>query len=860
MKIRAGKIEIPAVAILLLAAMIFFLPALTERLGIFHNDIGLDIFTWQYFNARNFQRGIIPLWQPDTWCGAIPYYARYYADTYYFPLWPLQLLVGLDVDRAFRVLAIWPLLVHYFLAALGMYFFCRRGVRLRPPSALLAAWVYLFSPAFAYSYVWFPIVVIQAFLPWGLLLVTGMDRRGGLWRIPVLAILLALMFFAAQPPHLGYALALYCVLAVALGARRLSRPKKKAALRAPLRLSAAVVLSLLLAAVYWYSALDGAAHTEQHVDLTLEYITAFDGSLPPPMLATLFVPDLFGTVSGIRNWGAEISLEMRFWEAALNGGVLLTFLTLVGAALVLRRRGMARLRFWAVFGAAMWVVAVLFALGRHTPVYPIFFRLVPGISRFPYPIRYRLFQCLAAALLAGLGLESLGRGSSRLRPWPGRFVWGYLVLVFLTVALVLLWPQDLTHPGIGELTPTDSAWVFPGVREVLARGEGAWFLKGPIAYLLGSSALLVLAFRGLKGALRARVVAISTALSLFGFSFGAFYFGTFSHRYPREEHARATRPSRHPIVSRVLGPLDAVRERRGLRWATNQPFHDNIARLSEESDAFMGYDMKPLEIRFKEAVEKAYGRPVGWPLYWDRWRIEHKDFLGNMSVGYLLDTDPEELFPGGDTVEIEETPPLFIHVNPDPLPRAFTLDRLVKASGQDQLAELVGWSLRQAVFVGEDFAAAAALDYEEYLDKIEDETDADFGRRFDELQKKNPVSRLEMKNPNRVEVELSVSSPAMLVVTEVYFPGWSARVNGVEADLHRVNYVHRGVWLEEGDHRVEFEFRPRAWVIGARVSLLTWSALIVVSLAWLARRAFGRRVRNEADRIVRSISDGGRPR
>ena len=44
-------------------------------------------------------------------------------------------------------------------------------------------------------------------------------------------------------------------------------------------------------------------------------------------------------------------------------------------------------------------------------------------------------------------------------------------------------------------------------------------------------------------------------------------------------------------------------------------------------------------------------------------------------------------------------------------------------------------------------------------------------------------------------------------------------------------------WNDDGAHRVELEFRPRSWRLGAHVSAGSWSVLVIFSLGWLAARA-----------------------
>ncbi len=825
--------------ILSLGVMLLFLPAFLGRQGIFQDDQAMAEFPWHYFLAVHFQQGEIPFWEPHTWCGAIPFYARYYADTWYFPLWPFYLLSRPgDLDLSYWTLSLLPLFLHYLLAGAGMYLFLRRALRLRPLSSLAGGWIYVFSPAFSYSYVWFPIVAVQAWLPFLLLQVVQLDRRPSWGGVARGGIVLGLMSLAAQPPHLGYSLVLAAFLALALSARRLLRGEYAASLRAPLLLAAAVILGVCLSAVYWFSALEGQSYTEQHIDLSYASVAGGDGSLPPLYLATLFSPDLFGAVDGRHIWGFNVVREARYWEANLSGGLLLMFLALVGLCPLARRAGLRRLRFWSAFALFVFLFSLLCVLGRHIPFYRWIFRAVPFLSQFPFPIRYRLLQCAASAWLAGLGTEVLFRAPA----WrlSARLVWGFVAVSATVVVLALAWPQDLTlkHPGMVIAPPRP--WAFPGWGEMAARHESAWLWLGPVTHYGLAVVLLVLIGRGLRGRRRAAAaLGLVLAESAF-FAFNAFYFCTFERRFARPEHMRASRPERHPMVRTVLDPLSRRRFAPAARWGSDQPFYDNFARL-DGSAALMGYDMKPLERRFKRAIEAAYQKPMDWPIYWANPRPVFVPFLSHFSVGDLMDIRPSGPFASGRSLALEPRPPLYLHENAEALPRVYAQDRIVEASADEQMRELVGGDLRRGVFMIEPPAEAreggeAVASYRSCGAWTALTASAEEAARFRELQEKDVVSRIDYSRANAVVAECDFSSPAMLIFTDVWYPGWTARVDGRPADLHRVNYCQRGVWLAAGKHRVELAFLPPAVVSGGAVALASWAAVVLLSVGAALRR------------------------
>jgi hypothetical protein len=90
---------------------------------------------------------------------------------------------------------------------------------------------------------------------------------------------------------------------------------------------------------------------------------------------------------------------------------------------------------------------------------------------------------------------------------------------------------------------------------------------------------------------------------------------------------------------------------------------------------------------------------------------------------------------------------------------------------------------------------------------------------------------------NRMEMKVGAPSPGLLVVAEMYYPGWHALVDGREVPLHKVNNVFRGVALPKGESRVVLVYRPRSVYAGGAITLLCFAGVIVWFLASRPREA-----------------------
>jgi uncharacterized membrane protein YfhO len=84
--------------------------------------------------------------------------------------------------------------------------------------------------------------------------------------------------------------------------------------------------------------------------------------------------------------------------------------------------------------------------------------------------------------------------------------------------------------------------------------------------------------------------------------------------------------------------------------------------------------------------------------------------------------------------------------------------------------------------------------------------------------------------------QVNANRPALLVLTDVYYPGWKAKVDGHDAPIERVDYLLRGVRVPAGAHRVELEYQPASWRAGWILSLAALVAIAGLALVGLRRR------------------------
>ena len=92
--------------------------------------------------------------------------------------------------------------------------------------------------------------------------------------------------------------------------------------------------------------------------------------------------------------------------------------------------------------------------------------------------------------------------------------------------------------------------------------------------------------------------------------------------------------------------------------------------------------------------------------------------------------------------------------------------------------------------------------------------------------------------PNRLTYDVNTGKGGVLVFSEIYYPGWTATVDGQPAELGRVNYILRAIHLQPGKHQVELAFFPKSVSVTETVAYIAFVLLllIVVGIAFIEYR------------------------
>jgi hypothetical protein len=81
---------------------------------------------------------------------------------------------------------------------------------------------------------------------------------------------------------------------------------------------------------------------------------------------------------------------------------------------------------------------------------------------------------------------------------------------------------------------------------------------------------------------------------------------------------------------------------------------------------------------------------------------------------------------------------------------------------------------------------------------------------------------------NQVIIETHSQRPGILVLTDVFYPGWKAYVDGKPTEVFRVDGLVRGVLLDKGSHTVMFRYLPDIFVAGLIIAAIAFVSSLVL--------------------------------
>lgn len=744
----------------------FFWDLVTFQKTLFYFDISEINYPYRDFLAKEFAKGRFSRWIPGLYCG-LPLFSESQAG-YLHPL-KYFLYPWMDTWKAFNldnVLSVW-------LTGLGTYGWLRRHVN--PRGSLAGAGVFALSGFFWAHFIHTSMNNALTSVPFIVWATEWAWDRGRLAGVALGALAVAFQVFAG---HLQDTL----LTAGLLGAYALFRTATERGWRAKLQvlgIAAGVIgLGAAIASVQWIPSKELLDRSPRAGGLTWNELTY--GSWSPELLPTLIFREAYGTRARDTDW---MDGYYPYHEMNAYLGLSALVLATIGATAYRDR--------WVAFWVVLAVVGSLLMLGRFTSIFDYANR-IPVIGSSRIPVRFHFWVSLAAAALAGVGVDRLDRGFQvKLRlPLAAAFL-----LVFASI-IILLCVYSPLFTGAGRVTNA--------YHEVRGRWLGKEFTTGAIRTLVvGIAGILSLVIASRTSSTRMRGFACS-ALPLIVM---ADLLSAHWRDIPLIEPAYWTDP---PLSARILKSDPSL-----IRLYGESMHESGEPGYASEPIDFMAI-RDPLDWSLPPVwgLASSSGETPIFPKRMHEYREHTRIGKGRFDVegvSHVLTNRRANVF----STPSEAAGSAFISRNPNALPRARLMGRPVYAddeAGAVAAIEKLGEGIRGRVVV------------------------EDPGRPLPVDSSVSGTATITLDEPEQVVVETSSGQAAYLVLADSYDPGWRATVDGESASIRPAWLAFRAVYLAAGRHKVIFRYRPAGFMTGLAISLgsLVLALAIILIPAGLA--------------------------
>lgn len=706
------------------------------------------------------ETGEVPLWQPWLFSGMPTLHAFTNISGLYLP----NILAGFI--QSVGLPGFWMFFSHMIFSGLGCFLLLQRmGVSVA--ASLLGASGFMLMPYANTMLVHGhgSQMMSLAYLPWVVWGLLRLYDKSTLSSTALLALLVGFQLQRGHPQIAYYTLLLvgFFFLVMAVRSWRDTDRDSRQSWRFMLLFMAAMVVGFGLATSLFLPVMNYTPYSIRGVEVGggtgFEYATQWSFSFGETM--TFLLPSFYG-FGGATYWGG-----MPFTDYPNYMGIIL--LVLAGAAVALKRNWLT----WTL--AATGVLALLLSLGHNFFLYKFFYNIFPYFNKFRVPSMVLVLTQFSVAVLAGIGLDALLGRLTTLKPEQARRVLvraaavvGVLSLLFLVAASWLDFPPTRSVP------PQMAAQV-DNLRRAMIQVDAVWFLA--IAGLAVGALYLWRQGHLSKTWLVGGLVALSIV------DLG---------RIDRQIIQPPKESLRNPVMQPVAFKRRYLNRDQVTDFLQSDPGPFRILPLGQlQNDnrwAAMGLESLTGYHPAKLANYNRFMQATG--ILSDR--IPPSGVLRMLNVKYLVglsrlnDTRFKEPFvaqfyTGGRYL------PAGVFEFTAFLDRAWFPAR-VEAQGTtvEILSQVMApdYNPGETVYVLDDEAGSA-------------------------LQGGSGHVLEAAWQPSHIRLKVEADEPALLVLSEVYYPGgWMARVAGEPTPIHEVNTILRGVMVPAGTHEVTLDFEP----------------------------------------------------
>ena len=466
---------------------------------------------------------------------------------------------------------------------------------------------------------------------------------------------------------------------------------------------------------------------------------------------------------------------------------------------------------WALLAAT--ILSILLSWGKNFMGFTDFFLdYVPMYAKFRTVASILVIAEFTIPLLAMLALKKLLDEPELMKPRMKYVGISFLltggVAMLMSLMPTLFFDSFISTSEVQALSQLPAEHLQP-LKASLIEMRQAMFtsdaLRSFYIILVGTGILLAVAYGKLKKEYAVGIILVLCLVDLWTVNKRYLNDGMFVPESEREAPQQMTQTDEHILQDKSL-------DYRVLNLASNT-FNENetsyyhksiggyhaakLRRYQEMIEQYISPEMQQVFGAISEAggdMTKVNGDSI-WPV------------LNMLNTKYMI-------FPlqGGQTVPLQ---------NPFTYGNAWLVDKI-----------------RYVENANEEIAAVGKINL-----RHEAVADAKFKEQLGEAVEQDTLSIVTIKayEPNEVSYECQSDKGGVVVFSEVYYPGWTATVDGEPVELGRVNYILRALNVKPGKHDIVLTFKPQSVRTTETIAYVSYIVLLlavlcVVGMEWRKRR------------------------
>lgn len=749
------------------------------------DTIQAGIFFRSFLVDSVWQNGSIPQWNPYIF-GGMPYVEAFHGDIFY----PLSFLKYFG--SIYKALG-YVLIMHIFLAGLFMYS-CAREFKLSKVASLMSAISYMFA-----SY------LISLVAPGhdGKIFVTTLfpltimfTQRGfeakellkSFFNFSMLGLVIGFIILSPHPQMSYYSLwAISFFAAFKLISNYIATKSVPGFLRPAMLTTYAVVIGLLLSAIQFYPGYKYTTEFSPRTDSKSGWEWATSWSLHEEEAFSLLVPEFSGVNSSNQDyrrstvyWGKN-----AFKDNSESVGIVGIFMALLGLFFVRKKE--------SYFFGGLALFALIYALGATTPLFKLFFYLIPKVKALRAPSMIMFLFSFSIAMLAGMGMQKIMDAS---RSFKGKQLKQFKIILFgfplLLFVLAILFSMD----GRGMLSSWISLFHSDAPRIAIQQGVS----KADIAFMNISSIQSGLWLSFLFTAMAAVAIWVYQSkkagiIILCGMLL-----------IPVINSVRFNK--------RFVSTTDQTQiwqENQFTRFFTQKKEKFRVMNFVAgiiKAD-FLPYFGVEMVVGYHGNQLKWYDKLLGGP---NKKNQGNPNFLNLAGAKYILfpanQAFPDEYFGDKPVFQAANFGQFQIMQNDNALPRVFLTDNF-------QVFEDTEAIINRVINGENDFSQVVYLEEQPELTYAHDSVSNDSATISEYLT-------------DAVKINLSVTQNKILVLTDNYYNAWKVTIDGKPGKILRAYGTFRAVEIQAGAKEVVFKFESERYAVGKLSTNLTVLFLMLI--------------------------------